>query len=330
VRTITPEEQEVATLDVVTGTKAPATPTVFLGGETKTDWRSDIIDEFKDTLNLIDPVDPEWDPAVNIYQELTQALESDDVVFYKGGDGTAGEKQVLDAAGVDYQEFDDLEELSDALEKLATIKTGAYDQGCLLVAVPEDLRRHLLKELAPQISEDQLCKDKEETTNGIESESHCTLLFGTKPGVETTAAIRKFFTRPLVIKSGTTLGYFDNEETACYIPVESEDLNKLHYALRDALPNKQREGEYKPHITLAYLKKGERLPDLKAQPFEWQVNSILVSNPDGSKEEIYIEGMEPEHQAVEVLSTVDDEWFDVIDHAASRLSKPLDLRAGRG
>ena len=173
-----------------------------------------------------------------------------------------------------------------------------------MVDCPDELHRHILKELVPQIPEELLVKDKEETTFGIESESHCTLLFGVEDNKETTAAIKKYFTKPITIKSLSKIDYFDNEETAAYIPVESEDLTKLHQALRKELPNKQKAGDYKPHVTIAYLKKGERLTIKDIKPFEWQVSKVKVSKPNGSTEDVYVEGMEPEQEAVAVISSV--------------------------
>jgi len=87
-------------------------PSVFLGGVCDKDnqWRKDLKEEFQG-VNFIDPYDPDWDPADNIYNELTGILKVDHVIFYKGGDGTKKEKNFMNSIGKKYKEFDDIEEL---------------------------------------------------------------------------------------------------------------------------------------------------------------------------------------------------------------------------
>ena len=106
--------------------KIAAKPSVFLGGEVQTDWRASVIDELSDSLKLIDPVDPEWTPESNIYTELADMATADEVVFLDGGDGTKKEKKFLDAIDKPYEEFDDVEELTEHLEALAGISDDKF------------------------------------------------------------------------------------------------------------------------------------------------------------------------------------------------------------
>ena len=50
-------------------------PQVFLGGECQTDWRDEVIEDLGDELDFIDPEDPDWDPAENIYDELADICD---------------------------------------------------------------------------------------------------------------------------------------------------------------------------------------------------------------------------------------------------------------
>lgn len=520
--------------DIIDGLESKSAkdkPEVFLGGECKTDWRSDIITKFKDTLKLIDPVDEDWKPEDNIYEELAEALDADEVIFFKGGEGTEGEKAVLDAAGKDYKEFDDLKELEKHLEKLSnitlpikvgdeiltghwknhrvkvktigedekgqptingrpilnirvpklmpkkkaakketldsvaavasalktadsdeqsgwispygeytqteweehirwalenvlagdpkygehrfvkdfdnvgmeelseagtfaytaiydlgwirvaapsqlSIKSGAspdagrtaidmikeayeagidpyvdideksfkaeagnkislghllnkvrkatgllkeasliecvasvlklaqYDKGCVMAPAPDELSRHILKEIAPKIPEEQLAMDKDETTKGIETEIHVTVLWGVETTSEDMETIKKHFTAPIVIKSLPKIGYFDNDETAAYLPVESADLRRLHEALKRDIENIDDHDEYVPHVTIAYLEAGARLDIKDIEPFEWKITKLVVSKPDGTTEDVYAKGYEPMHKDVEVIASV--------------------------
>ena len=102
-------------------------PSVFLGGECDKDnqWRKEIKTEFKDSFNFIDPYDPHWDPEENIYEEITGLLQVDQIIFYKGGKGTAKEKKFLKNNNKKFHEFDKLEDLKNHLNKKMS-KTAHY------------------------------------------------------------------------------------------------------------------------------------------------------------------------------------------------------------
>jgi len=98
-------------------------PVVFLGGDCSdgNDWRRDVRGEFDDRIFFLDPYEPDWDPKVDIYNELTGILVADHVVFYRGGKGSAKEKAFIDTLGkVEYQEFDDLDSLKKHLAEIVS------------------------------------------------------------------------------------------------------------------------------------------------------------------------------------------------------------------
>jgi hypothetical protein len=96
-------------------------PSVFLGGscDDKNEWRKEIIKEFGSHFFFVDPYDPDWDPEINIYEELAALLNVDHVIFYEGGKGTEKEKTFMDNADKDYKAFDDLDDLKDHLKKIS-------------------------------------------------------------------------------------------------------------------------------------------------------------------------------------------------------------------
>jgi 2'-5' RNA ligase len=186
------------------------------------------------------------------------------------------------------------------------LKDAQYSKGCLMIPVPKEVRDYVLKEIAPNIPFQDLNTEQNETLFGIEPETHITLLYGPEGDVK--PALAKHFTKPITIKTTGKIGYFDNEDASvAYLAVESPDLAELHYKLRDELPNNQREGDYVPHITIAYLKPGSRLDSDKVKEFEWEVSKILCGNPGGDVNEILVGGEEPEEH-VKLIANIKRAW----------------------
>jgi 2'-5' RNA ligase len=92
---------------------------VFLGGSCKDNaWRDEITKEFGDYFFFIDPFDDDWEPEDNIYDELAGMINSDYVVFYKGGDLSEREQDFLKNIGRKdtlVPEFEDLGKLKEFL-----------------------------------------------------------------------------------------------------------------------------------------------------------------------------------------------------------------------
>lgn len=291
------------------------TPQIFLGGETS-DWRDQIIDDFAADIDLINPIKEDYDPAEDIYNEIGDMLESDAVVFYEGGPQTEKEKELLDRLDVAYAEFDDVAELEEYLDYVvdeetkepvkATIKTAKYDNGCIMVPVPHELASDIVKDVASQIPVDDLNTDQNETLNGIETDTHITLLYGCEPNPENIAVINDYFQDPITVKISGEVDYFDNDDASVAIlPVQSPELQALHDVLRSELPNKQREGAYKPHITICYCKPGAHpLQGKVIRPWEWTIQRLDFGGNGGDVVEVYTPNAEPEAQAIEVLSSV--------------------------
>jgi hypothetical protein len=128
-------------------TKAKNPITIFLGGDCSdnNEWRQQVIDRYSGrpapsqgagskeavstseidnkksgTFYFIDPYDPDWDASENIYTEIADMINSDLIIFYKGGEGADKEKQLLKDKdiGIDFQEFDDIDALTAFLDEV--------------------------------------------------------------------------------------------------------------------------------------------------------------------------------------------------------------------
>lgn len=162
----------------------------------------------------------------------------------------------------------------------------AYDYGCIEIPVPDQLRAYLLKDIVGErTSPDKLNQDVEWSVWGMETDSHITVLYGITdetPTDKVAETCTSYFTRPLSLKIGKQIKYFDNEDSSvAYVPVECQVLEDLHYALAEALPNADTHPKYIPHLTLCYLKPGGRLSSDSLDAFEWQANTIYISDAAG-------------------------------------------------
>jgi len=97
-------------------------PVVFLGGDcSDNSWREEVRKEFGDRFFFLDPYEEDWDPEEDIYNELAGMTIADQVLFYKGGEGTDKEKDFLKAIGADeFTAFDTVDSLKKYLNDIST------------------------------------------------------------------------------------------------------------------------------------------------------------------------------------------------------------------
>jgi len=116
---------------------------------------------------------------------------------------------------------------------------------------------------ARHLTDEMLAED------GIERNSHVTLLYGlTNPDLAKVQEIARAHGEPIRLRL-EGFGYFSApEQDVLFVKVKSADMHKLHKHLR-RLPNIYRFPNYKPHMTIAYLKKGyvEKFLDMDC-PFD--------------------------------------------------------------
>jgi 2'-5' RNA ligase len=94
----------------------------------------------------------------------------------------------------------------------------------------------------------------------------------------------KDFDKSIKVKIGA-LDMFDNEgQDVLIATIESDDLNELN-ALLAELPNKNEHDEYVPHMTIAYLKKGQAKQFKGQKPFDetFETNYMKLSDRQGNK-----------------------------------------------
>jgi 2'-5' RNA ligase len=281
---------------------------VFLGGECPegNDWRKEIKREFKGgDIFFLDPYDTSWQADENIYNELEGILIADHVVFYKGGPGSRKEMKFLDSVkDGEYEKFKDLEDLKEYLGKVSepivskkkeSVKVAKKGQEYSLCSTQVDFSEDFADKViawGKKIPDSEIYVE-DDGGCGREDEIHVTLLYGLKEDDPEKVKNMLSGVKPFDLILGTITGFLDNDKfDVLKIDVDSPEMQKIHYMLEDSLPNENSYPTYHPHITIAYLKKGEAEKYIGGDDFrgkKFKANTIMFSSRDGSKVPIKLE-----------------------------------------
>jgi 2'-5' RNA ligase len=137
-----------------------------------------------------------------------------------------------------------------------------YEYDCLMLQtdLPEDAKSLI------DIDEDDLyLPEGEEERYGIEDEHHVTILYGLHTGEYDTENLKSDVTEYLVENDLNSvnisligISIFENEKyDVVKFEVESDDCSNLNQLLQDNYPYTSDYPDYKAHITIAYVNKGE-------------------------------------------------------------------------
>ena len=163
------------------------------------------------------------------------------------------------------------------------------DAGCLMLDFEKKIKNwdDILKIIEPSD-----LYDDETKTFGFEKEPHVTVLYGFRPEV-TAANIQDLFeniNQYVKIKL-TGIGIFAADGKKPYdvvkFDVDSDDLQTLHKLCKESLPNNESYPDYKPHMTIAYVKAGtgERYVKEFTNPIYMEGNTFTYSTAEHHKTE---------------------------------------------
>ncbi len=162
----------------------------------------------------------------------------------------------------------------------------ARDFSCVLLPIPRGAVRRKI-EAARLLIENADIPDAE-----IEDSPHVTALYGlhTKNASDIAPITRGHL--PLSITVGRPAIFEQLEQDVLYLSVDSPAMHKLNGALSE-LPNSNEHPKYAPHITLAYLPKGEaaRFVDEIGDALEGEkveLRRAVFSPPEGGGEKVDI------------------------------------------
>ena len=176
-----------------------------------------------------------------------------------------------------------------------------YDYCSTQINLPEKVGFKIFSWATENLKKEWLYEESNDDSYGLEDEPHVTLLYGLLPSV--TAEDLEYFIYshnkeiPKKLEfSLTKLSFFRNENfNVMKINVAMHDsLTKMHYLLKENFPNENKFPVYKPHSTIAYLKKEYWDEYSKFQDFQIfkkcdiGVKSFIFSNRGNDKKKIYL------------------------------------------
>jgi 2'-5' RNA ligase len=164
---------------------------------------------------------------------------------------------------------------------------ATYDYYSTQIKIEDDFRSKIL-EFGKSIDKDDLVK---EDGKDLETDPHVTVLFGiNKDEPDKVQELVKDF-KPFEISFGKT-SIFDLKSGNCALKIEVEGkrLHDLHNLIRDNIKCTETHKTYKPHATIAYIKKGSesKYIDKKILSGDCKVSQFQFSSKGGKKETIKI------------------------------------------
>ena len=166
-----------------------------------------------------------------------------------------------------------------------------YDYGTVQTSDVSETLIDAIKDIQDNIDKDKLYDGEDEpgwVEHGLQKLFHITILFGVNDNVKD--EVKKVFDKYKPVHIETTgIKYFSSDPNYDVVIVrcKSEELTKIHNELKDTLENQETYPNYKPHITIAYLKKGEKLDDsAQITDISWEIDSLDISTADGKLEKV--------------------------------------------
>ena len=166
-------------------------------------------------------------------------------------------------------------------------RVKTYDFSSTYIDLPHELSQSLIHWGREEIANEELFEDPEDPSFGREKNPHITVLYGLlAAGPE---KFRYFFTtqKTVPIKLGRISIFDDNERfDVVKVEVTSPELRQLNAALREKFPHHQTYQNYRPHATIAYVKKGNGDRHKGSDFFlgqEFRAKEIIFSARTGEK-----------------------------------------------
>lgn len=142
-----------------------------------------------------------------------------------------------------------------------------YQYGCVMI----DINVKNWNEITSFIKEEDIFVEE-----GLEKEPHLTLLYGLHSDVTEEQVIEKLKSFNEVNININGIDIFENEkcDVVKFNVDITEQLQSMHESLRE-LPHTTKYNDYKPHITIGYVKKGKGKKYIKSD-YNYSFNSNKV------------------------------------------------------
>ena len=186
-----------------------------------------------------------------------------------------------------------------------------------------------LKAYGKRIAASKLAED------GVETEPHITVKYGLHGDDASEVAKVLAGEPPITVRLGKTSLFRNDDADVLKIDVDSPDLHRLNKKIADALPHTDTHPEYKPHVTIAYLKPGQgKLYNGKivvgVTGKTITLDSVAFSGKDGQQVDIPLAKQAPDlatPQGLEQAPSTAEDQERGIQEQISRISAALQHNA---
>jgi 2'-5' RNA ligase len=167
----------------------------------------------------------------------------------------------------------------------ASKKGDKYDYSSTQINLPSQLSKRIIEWGNKNIPNSDVYIEDGDKTYGRENDIHVTVKYGlhtTDPN-EIKKAIKEFKTFKITLDTISQFSPKDKDYDVIKIDVESNELHSLNAAI-SKLKNSDEHPTYKPHITIAYVKKGCGKKVIGDKAFlgkSFNATEVVFSSKDG-------------------------------------------------
>lgn len=161
-----------------------------------------------------------------------------------------------------------------------------HQYSCVQYNLPTMIAQKVIDWGSVNIPDDILYSPPDDNTYGRESLIHCTVFFGLHTDSATPILFLLENESPFLIRLGQMSCFSNDRFDVVKIEVWSEDLLRLHNKLGSCLHCTEKFKNYIPHITVAYLNKGEGSKFIGNNTFNrmtMRVDTLSFSSKNGSR-----------------------------------------------
>lgn len=174
-----------------------------------------------------------------------------------------------------------------SFRKFFEMQNVKYDFSSLQINVPEPLSGNLIDWSKKKIKDHEIYVSQTDPGFGREDEMHITILYGIHS--ENSDKIKELVSGygKISVEFGEVDIFTNDKFDVVFVSAISQDLNKLNNKICDGVEYTNKYKDYKPHATLAYVKKGKGwkyhgLRYWKGKKFT--VDNVVFSSKSGEKE----------------------------------------------
>lgn len=176
-------------------------------------------------------------------------------------------------------------------EWICEMKNVNYDFSSVHIDLPKTLAQEIMAWGKENITDNDIFVSQSDPSFGREDEIHSTILYGIHS--EKPDQIRELMSdqKPISVKLDK-IEVFDNPPNfdVVVIKVISEDMTRLNKMFSDEIDHTNKYKNFRPHVTIAYVKKGRGYKYKKIKEWigrEFKINHLVFSSTNGTKDKIF-------------------------------------------